>query len=58
MADREIRTRGLLDRWSHLEQVKLRTPSTSELVSIIAEQVRLQEELQSLGAEVHPAGAR
>ncbi len=58
MADREIRTRGLLDRWSRLEQVKLRTPSTSELVSIIAEQVRLQEELQSLGAEVHPAGAR
>ena len=58
MADREIRTRGLLDRWSRLEQVKRRTPSTSEVVSIIAEQVRLQEELQSLGAEVHPAGWR
>lgn len=58
MADRETRKRGLLDRWSRLEQARVRTPSTSEVVSIIAEQLRVQEELQSLGEEVHPAGAR
>ncbi len=58
MADRETRKRGLLDRWSHLEWSRLRTPCMAEVVSIIAEQVRVQEELQRLGAEVHPTGAR
>ena len=56
MADKETRKRGLLDRWSHLEQAKARTPCTSEFISIIAEQLRVQEELHELGEDVHPAG--
>lgn len=56
--DEDVRKRGLLERWSRLEGARLRTPCASEVASIIAEQIRVQEELQSLGEEVHPSGAR
>ncbi len=48
MANKDDRRRGLQDRWSQLEQVKRRTPSSTEVISAIAEQVRIEDELQSL----------
>ena len=56
--DQDQRKRGLLERWSHLESARLRTPCVSEAISIVTEQIRVQDELCSLGEEVHPTGAR